>query len=105
MEEDKIFELFDKHQDQWNEWDGDSISYTNFKKAINETLRLHNASHRNLKEPNRKAIDLIMLLKANYNLRYVQYPEGEDPADYPKRVLKGEGFADALKIVKDFYGG
>jgi hypothetical protein len=41
MEENKIFELFDKYQDQWDEWDGDSISYTNFEKAIKEALRLH----------------------------------------------------------------
>ena len=41
MEEDKIFELFNKYQDQFNEWDGHSIGYTNFKKAINEALMSH----------------------------------------------------------------
>jgi hypothetical protein len=66
---------------------------------------IHNVSHRKLKDPNRKAIDLIMLLEANFNLRYLQYPEGENPEDYPKKVIKSEGFADALKIVRDFYGG
>jgi len=65
---------------------------------------IHNGSHRNLKHPNRKPIDLIMLLEANFHFRYIQYPEGENPDDYPKRVLRGEGFADALKIVRDFYG-
>lgn len=46
MDEDKIFELFDKYQDQWNEWDGSSISYINFEKAINEALMLHIVSSR-----------------------------------------------------------
>lgn len=76
-----------------------------YHQAKLKLLGIGDVSHRNLKEPNRKAIDLIMLLEANHNLRYVEYPEGEDPADYPKRVLKGEGFADALRIVRDFYGG
>ena len=44
MEEDKMFELFDKYRDQWNEWDGDSVSWTNFEKAVNEALILHNVS-------------------------------------------------------------
>lgn len=74
-------------------------------KGDKDKCAIHSVRHRNLKEPSRKAIDLIMLLEANYNLRYVAYPEGEDPSDYSKRVLKAEGFADALKIVRDFYGG
>ena len=74
-------------------------------KEDKQQCAIHNVSHRNLKDPDRKAIDLIMLLEANFNLRYLQYPEGENPEDYPKRVLKGEGFADALRIVRDFYGG
>jgi len=45
MEEDKIFELFDKYQDLWNECDGGSISSTNFRNAINEALRIYNVSY------------------------------------------------------------
>jgi len=74
-------------------------------KSDKDKCAIHSVSHRNLKEPNRKAIDLIMLLEANLNLRYIPYHEGEHPEDFRKKALRGEGFADALKIVRDFYGG
>ena len=47
-------------------------------------------------------IRLIERLKHELGLRYVQYPEGELQEDYHKRVLKGEGFEDALQIVNYF---
>ena len=69
------------------------------------TQKSNEQGENNAVAEDRKAIDLIMLLEAKFNLRYIQYPEREDPEDYPKRVLRGEGFADALKIIRTFYGG
>jgi hypothetical protein len=45
---------------------------------------------------------LLEILEGVYNLEYRLYPEGESPDDYPVRVLRGQGFLNAIKVVTNF---
>lgn len=46
--------------------------------------------------------DLTEMLETVFKSKYVQYPESEEPLDYPKRILRAEGFLDALKMIENF---
>lgn len=43
---------------------------------------------------------LLEALNREWHFRYYLYPEGELLEDYPKRCLRGEGFLNAIRLVK-----
>lgn len=45
---------------------------------------------------------LIDYLKTHYEYKYKGVLEGEDKSDTAKRRLKGEGFNDAMYLVKEY---
>ena len=54
---------------------------------------------------NQRDSEILEILEGVYNLEYRPYPEGESPDDYPVRVLRGQGFSNAIKVVTNFLNG
>lgn len=45
---------------------------------------------------------LLERMHIELDLKYLSYPEGESPEDYPKRRMMGEGYIRAMKFVDSF---